>query len=290
MIFLILFLLCALVVSIVKTMVQVMLKEEYDEWARPLAMRLTRAAGRINRGYRDEWIAELTYAQQVEDNPGMIFALSLLAGSPKLLIFEMRRAAFGHHPLASAPKIQVAAKRALDLILSAGMLLVVLPLLLFTAVAVLLSSPHGPVLFRQQRVGRNGKTFTSYKFRTMHIDRARSGNSQPRVTVVGSFPRRSSLDEVPQLFSVLTGRMSLVGPRPEPPFVVDRYDERQRRRLTVKPGITGLWQVSGSRSSTLTDQIDRDLEYVESWTFWTDFKLLLKTIPAVLRERRGGDE
>jgi len=175
------------------------------------------------------------------------------------------------------------------------------PLLPFIALAIKLGS-RGPVLYSQERCGLNGRRFTLHKFRTMYegADRrldevahlnevegpAFKARRDPRVTPVGRLLRRFSLDELPQLFNVLRSDMSLVGPRPPLPEEVERYERWQRRRLSMKPGLTGLWQVSGraeldnfSRWTTL------DLAYIDQWSLWLDFKILLKTIPAVLSTR-----
>jgi exopolysaccharide biosynthesis polyprenyl glycosylphosphotransferase len=181
---------------------------------------------------------------------------------------------------------------------AAAVLLVLLsPLLLFIAVAIKATSP-GPVLFRQTRCGLNGRRFTLYKFRSMQMDadtlkasltpfNEMSGPAfkmtrDPRVTAVGALLRRSSLDELPQLWNIMQGDMSFVGPRPAVVEEVTRYQPWQRRRLSVKPGLTGLWQVSGRNELSFDDWIRLDLEYIDNWSMWLDLKIALKTIPAVL--------
>jgi lipopolysaccharide/colanic/teichoic acid biosynthesis glycosyltransferase len=160
-----------------------------------------------------------------------------------------------------------------------------------------LDSP-GPALFRQQRVGKHGKLFTCYKFRTMVIDaEARKAElvalneadgplfkirRDPRVTRVGRLLRRSSLDELPQLWNVLSGEMSLVGPRPALPEEVALYEPWHRRRLEVMPGLTGLWQVLGRSNTTFDEMVQLDIYYAENWSVNTDLRILLRTIPAVL--------
>jgi exopolysaccharide biosynthesis polyprenyl glycosylphosphotransferase len=183
--------------------------------------------------------------------------------------------------------------------LGAAVLLALLaPVLLAVAVAVRAGSP-GPVLFRQVRVGRGGAEFTIYKFRTMRTDaeerlaELRHLNEQdgvlfklrddPRVTRVGRYLRRFSLDELPQLVNVLTGDMSLVGPRPPLPAEVAAYPEDMRRRLVVKPGLTGLWQVSGRAELSWEEAVRLDLRYVENWSLSLDLVILLRTLTAVLR-------
>jgi len=201
-------------------------------------------------------------------------------------------------------------KRAMDLLGSSLGLLALSPLLLGIALAVKVSSP-GPVLFRQRRIGQYGVPFTFLKFRSMHavndsaihkeyIKRLIAGDVQadaseasdtvvykitedPRVTRVGRFLRRTSLDELPQLLNVLRGEMSLVGPRPPIPYEVDSYDLWHRRRvLEVKPGITGLWQVNGRSKLPFDDMVRLDLAYAETWSPWLDVKILLRTPRAVV--------
>jgi exopolysaccharide biosynthesis polyprenyl glycosylphosphotransferase len=177
-------------------------------------------------------------------------------------------------------------------------LLLISPLLLAMVLAVKLNSP-GPAMFRQVRVGRDGREFRIYKFRTMRIDaeavmaRMQHLNehdgvlfkmrNDPRVTPVGRFLRRFSLDELPQLINVVRGEMSLVGPRPPLPSEVERYPFDMYRRLAVKPGLTGLWQVSGRSDLPWEEVVRLDLRYVESWSLSLDLVILLRTITAVLR-------
>jgi exopolysaccharide biosynthesis polyprenyl glycosylphosphotransferase len=182
---------------------------------------------------------------------------------------------------------------------SAGLgVLLMLPLLLGIAVAVKATSP-GPVLFRQERVGRDGRTFSMFKFRSMVTGADRmlgdlvaedDGNGvlfkkkdDPRITRVGKFIRRYSLDELPQLLNVLRGEMSLVGPRPPLPCEVERYGFDMHRRFLVKPGVTGLWQVSGRSDLSWDDSVRIDVRYVENWSLTFDFMILWKTVGAVLR-------
>jgi exopolysaccharide biosynthesis polyprenyl glycosylphosphotransferase len=192
------------------------------------------------------------------------------------------------------------AKRAFDILASVLILVVTSPLLLAVAITVRLSTP-GPVLFKQERVGINGKPFQMLKFRTMVTDaearllelekQARdAGNSvlfkmkdDPRVTPVGRFLRRYSLDELMQLVNVLNGSMSLVGPRPPLAREVESYETKVHRRFLVKPGITGLWQVSGRSNLSWEDSVRLDLYYVENWSIVGDLVILWKTARAVLR-------
>ncbi|MDQ1293762.1 MAG: Undecaprenyl-phosphate galactose phosphotransferase, WbaP/exopolysaccharide biosynthesis polyprenyl [Actinomycetota bacterium] len=190
------------------------------------------------------------------------------------------------------------AKTALDYTVALLAIGLLSPLLLAVALTVKLSGP-GPVLFRQERVGRAGKVFRMHKFRSMHMDAeerlAHLGGSDqgagplfklhddPRVTRVGRVIRRYSLDELPQLFDVLLGRMSLVGPRPPLPREVEEYEGAVHRRLLVKPGITGLWQVSGRSDLSWEETVRLDLSYVENWSLGLDLSLIARTLRAVLR-------
>jgi exopolysaccharide biosynthesis polyprenyl glycosylphosphotransferase len=196
--------------------------------------------------------------------------------------------------------LALAGKRVIDVVVSAAVLLLTAPLLAATALAIRLESP-GPVLFRQRRVGLNGRAFQMLKFRSMLVDaeqrleglRARNEMSgpvfklthDPRVTPVGRFLRKASIDELPQLWNVLRGEMSLVGPRPPLPSEVSQYQRWQRRRLSVKPGITCTWQVSGRNGIDFEQWMQLDLAYIDNWSLWGDVRICLKTIPAVLSAR-----
>ncbi len=189
-------------------------------------------------------------------------------------------------------------KRGLDLALSLLFLVLLAPLVAVIAIAIRLDS-RGPVIFLQQRVGRDGWLFKCYKFRSM-VDGADEGRadlwdrneatgpifkmrSDPRITRVGRVLRRLSLDELPQLWNVLRGDMSLVGPRPPMPCEVEGYADWHRRRLEVAPGLTGLWQVSGRSDLTFDEMVMLDLFYAENWSLGLDLNILLRTVPSVLR-------
>ncbi|MGY1708513.1 sugar transferase [Geodermatophilus sp. SYSU D00758] len=188
-------------------------------------------------------------------------------------------------------------KGGIDRAAAAVALLLLAPVLLVIAVAVRAGSP-GPVLYRQERVGANGRVFTILKFRSMVVDADRQVEAlagqnisdgllfkmrvDPRVTPVGRWLRRFSLDELPQLFNVLAGSMSLVGPRPPLPGEVARYDTSVSRRLLVKPGLTGLWQISGRSDLPWEEAVRLDLRYVENWSLALDLLILAKTVRAVL--------
>ena len=177
-------------------------------------------------------------------------------------------------------------------------ILVLSPVFLVCAAVIRLESP-GPVIFKQKRIGRDGRPFNFYKFRSMYIDagqrrqellkanESKDGvifkmQKDPRVTRFGRFIRKFSIDELPQLFNVVVGDMSLVGPRPPLPSEVAEYTLEDRKRLTVKPGITCIWQVSGRSDIPFRQQVALDKEYIMSRSLWRDLWILLKTVPAVL--------
>jgi len=213
-------------------------------------------------------------------------------------------------PVAGVPFVHVAGprssqatswpKRAFDLVVASCALLAVLPVMVIAAVAIKLYD-GGPVFYRQRRVGLHGQPFDCLKFRSMHVHaeereaemRTSAGHTgalfkmhvDPRVTPVGAFMRRFSIDELPQLFNVLGGSMSIVGPRPQQQWEVDTYTEAARRRLQVLPGITGLWQVSGRSDLRWEDAVRLDLYYRDNWSLPGDVAILLKTVRAVLGKR-----
>ncbi len=195
-------------------------------------------------------------------------------------------------------RCSVAFKRFMDIVLAFLAVIIGSPVFLLTALLVKVTSP-GPIIFSQIRVGRYGRHFKFYKFRSMYIDaEARkaellkhneSGDGvifkmkhDPRITPVGRFIRKFSIDELPQLFNVILGDMSLVGPRPPLPSEVRSYTLEERKRLNITPGITCLWQVSGRSELPFSKQIALDKEYISSRSGWKDFLILLKTIPAIL--------
>ena len=192
-------------------------------------------------------------------------------------------------------------KRFMDIVLAIFAIIAGSPVFLLTALLVKLTSP-GPIIFSQVRVGKHGRHFKFYKFRSMYIDaEARkaelmklneSGDGvifkmkrDPRITPIGRFIRKFSIDELPQLFNVLLGDMSLVGPRPPLPSEVRTYTLEARKRLNITPGITCIWQVSGRSELPFSKQIALDKEYIASRSAWKDFLILLKTIPAILTGR-----
>ncbi len=185
-----------------------------------------------------------------------------------------------------------ALKRLMDLIIGSLTLVVTAPLMLLIGVLIRLDSP-GPALIKQERIGEGGRPFGMYKFRTMYVDapqRPPSGvphkrRNDPRVTRLGRWLRRFSLDELPQLFNVLKGEMSLVGPRPELPWLVERYQPWQRRRFAVPPGMTGWWQINGRSERPMHEHVEDDLYYIRNYSLWLDIFILLRTIPAVIKGR-----
>lgn len=196
--------------------------------------------------------------------------------------------------------LHLAFKRVMDIALSVLVMLLALPVIASVALLIKLTE-GGRVLYRQTRIGLNGRRFTMYKFRTMVEDAEERQNEllhlneadgpafkigqDPRVTNLGRFLRRFSLDELPQLWNVLRGDMSLVGPRPPIPDEVARYQRWQRRRLSMKPGLTCLWQVSGRSQLDFQRWMELDLQYIDTWSPWLDVKILARTVPAVLSGR-----
>jgi exopolysaccharide biosynthesis polyprenyl glycosylphosphotransferase len=191
-------------------------------------------------------------------------------------------------------------RRCVDVVAALLLIAVLSPLLAAVALVIKLTSP-GPVLFRQLRCGLHGRPFVFLKFRSMRVGAdlmkhhlapfnemdgpAFKMTNDPRVTPVGRFLRRTSLDELPQLFNILRGDMSFVGPRPAVVDEVRQYEPWQRRRLSMKPGLTCLWQISGRNELTFDEWMRLDLEYIDNWSLWLDLKIALKTIPAVLLGR-----
>ncbi len=191
-------------------------------------------------------------------------------------------------------------KRLLDIALSVVLLVAATPVLLIAALVIRLTS-RGPVIYRQKRAGMNGRIFTLYKFRTMveGADRqmealadgaGRDGATfklkrDPRITRPGFWLRKFSIDELPQLWNVLRADMSIVGPRPAEPGDIRRYERRHRRRLSMRPGLTCIWQVSGRNLLNFNRRVEMDLEYIDNWSLALDVKIILKTIPAVLSSR-----
>jgi exopolysaccharide biosynthesis polyprenyl glycosylphosphotransferase len=192
---------------------------------------------------------------------------------------------------------QLFLKRVLDVVVSATLLVLLSPVLLLAAIGIKLTDP-GPALFAQERVGMNRRRFRMYKFRSMYVDAERRRaevehlnemdgpvfkmKNDPRVTPLGHWLRATSIDELPQLFNVLRGQMSLVGPRPPLMDEVERYEWLYRKRLSIKPGVTCFWQVSGRNDVSFRQWMELDRTYVDHWSLWLDLKILAMTVPAVL--------
>lgn len=211
---------------------------------------------------------------------------------------------FGAYPVMEVhwepiPTVGLFVKRIFDLTFSAFALILLLPAFAIIALAIKVNS-RGPAFYVSKRIGRKGQTFPCYKFRTMvldaeelkeslhHLNERSNGllfkiERDPRVTSIGRFLRVYSIDELPQLWNVLRGEMSLVGPRPPLPTEFNQYSLEHLRRLDVKPGLTGFWQISSRQDPSFENYMKRDLEYIEKWGFWMDAKILLKTLPVVLK-------
>lgn len=219
-----------------------------------------------------------------------------------LRIAKVRQTDFSGFPLLdfetfSAQEWQLFIKRLFDVLFSITLITLLSPLLLVVALAVKLDS-RGPVFFEQKRCGLNGRQFTLYKFRSMvqnaefkkrAIEKMNEMDGpvfkvrrDPRITTLGRILRRTSIDELPQLFNVLRGDMSLVGPRPPLPIEVEMYQLWQRRRLSLKPGLTCIWQVSGRNKIKFERWMEMDLEYIDNWSLWLDFKILVRTFFVVI--------
>jgi lipopolysaccharide/colanic/teichoic acid biosynthesis glycosyltransferase len=271
--------------------------DELAAWLPRVTLRLVafhakRLPPSIGPRMAEEW------TEAVSSIPGpvskLLFALDLIRAVPALRreFSESRRGAVGL-------MLRDAIKRGLDIVGSLGLLVVLTPAFVAITVAVKLTS-KGPVFIRQQRIGEGGQPFTMLRFRTMHVDADPATHQQhvatfvkngvealcddPRVTSIGHFLRRSSLDELPQFWNVLKGEMSLVGPRPPLPFEVATYKRLHRRRLhEARPGVTGLWQVMGLGRTTFDEMVRLDVEYARTRTVWLDIKILLATPAAAVR-------
>jgi exopolysaccharide biosynthesis polyprenyl glycosylphosphotransferase len=228
------------------------------------------------------------------------FPLAGLANSYEYPRFPLPSATTSRRQSRLAYEAAVLTKRAMDVVVSLATISMLAPVFVVTAIAIKFTSP-GPVFFRQERIGLHGRAFRVLKFRSMTAGAeknvaelmAENGGYQPfykirndpRVTRVGRFLRRASIDELPQLFNVLRGDMSLVGPRPQVYAEVEQYAFQHTTRLTVKPGITGLWQVSGRSDLAWPDAVRLDMRYVDTWSLAGDVGILLKTAKAVVTSR-----
>ena len=226
----------------------------------------------------------------------------LVPGILELIASRISTDEIGGIPLLTVKEIRLQGfnallKRFVDIAVSLSGLLLLSPLILLVAIAVRLES-KGPILFMQKRVGKDGRTFNLYKFRSMiqgaeamfeRVVAEKGGDilrfkakDDPRTTRVGRIIRKFSIDELPQLVNVLIGDMSLVGPRPPVPIEVEKYSAWHKKRLRIRPGITGLWQVSGRSELPFEDMVRLDVYYIENWSLWMDFRIILRTIPTVV--------
>ncbi len=236
-----------------------------------------------------------------EQGVGVMIALDVLRfGNARMSVGDLNGLPMLALTRTPSDELALAAKRVFDMAVSLVVLLLLSPVLLAVAAAIKLDSP-GPVFFRQRRVGLQGRTFDILKFRSMfqdaeaRLESLRAHNemsgpvfkmkNDPRITRVGRFIRKTSLDEFPQFWNVLRGEMSVVGPRPPLPAEVRQYKRWQRRRLSVKPGITCVWQISGRNNIDFDRWMELDLQYIDQWSLWNDIQICLKTIPAVLGSR-----
>ncbi|HTY18106.1 MAG TPA: sugar transferase [Myxococcota bacterium] len=265
--------------------------------------------------FRNEVIDEVVVAcpRSLLPQIGSVIGLCAAVGVPVTILSDLfgdylplpRSTSFGSLPALSFAMVhhshtKLVVKRAIDAVGASALLLLVSPVLAAAAVLIKLSSP-GPVFFRQLRCGLYGRRFAMLKLRTMYQDaesRRREVEhlneltgpvfkirNDPRITPIGRWLRRWSIDELPQLWNVLRGDMSLVGPRPPIPGEVDQYLTSQRRRLSMRPGLTCLWQVHGRNEIEFEEWVKLDLEYIDSWSLRRDLQILVRTLPAVLRGR-----
>jgi exopolysaccharide biosynthesis polyprenyl glycosylphosphotransferase len=257
--------------------VAICLPAEHSRLVEPIA-RLCEEEGRIVRIPMADTAVNVTGGRVEEFDGGLV--LSLVYGPDRA--------------------VALVGKRVLDVGLGVMALIILAPVMAIVALAVRVVD-GSPVIFRQTRVGLNGRPFQVTKFRTMLpdaevlLDDLQADNeirgpafkltNDPRLTRTGRILRATSLDELPQIWNVLRGEMSLVGPRPPLPREVDEYDLWHRRRLSMKPGITGLWQVQGRREENFDRWVELDLAYIDRWSIWLDFKIMFRTIPAMFQGR-----
>jgi exopolysaccharide biosynthesis polyprenyl glycosylphosphotransferase len=250
-----------------------------------------------------ERLGEVERAVHICEEQGVEVRISLdilRFGPGRMMVADMDGVPMLAFTRTPSDALALAMKRAFDMVMSAAVLVLLAPVLGVIALAIRLDSP-GPIFFRQRRVGQNGRVFDMLKFRSMYRDaearlealRAQNEMSgpvfkmanDPRVTKIGKFLRKTSLDEFPQFWNVLRGEMSIVGPRPPIPAEVRQYKRWQRRRLSMKPGITCIWQISGRNNIDFDRWMELDLQYIDEWSLWGDIQICFKTIPAVLSAR-----
>jgi len=250
-----------------------------------------------------ERLGDVERGMQLCEEQGVEVRISLdilRFGSGKMMIADVDGVPMLAFTRTPSDTLALAAKRMFDFVASAAAVIVLAPVFAAITVAIKLDS-QGPVFFRQRRVGLNGRAFQMLKFRSMFQDAEQSLEAlkaqnemsgpvfkmanDPRITKVGRFLRRTSLDELPQFLNVLKGEMSVVGPRPPIPSEVRQYKRWQRRRLSVRPGITCVWQISGRNNVDFDHWMELDLDYIDHWSLWGDLAICFKTIPAVLSTR-----
>jgi exopolysaccharide biosynthesis polyprenyl glycosylphosphotransferase len=269
-------------------------------YGRPMLSRIAREefVDEIIIASTDPGVTRIAIQEARRNKLDVKFAPDICVPCDREIVFD----SVGHIPLLRIhehrpPEYRLAFKRSLDVVFSLCGLIVVSPLLLLIAATIKLDS-SGPIFYRATRTGRKGRPFFCYKFRTMIAgadavkDDLRARNERdgaffkigndPRVTTIGRFLRRYSLDEIPQLLNVLLGDMSLVGPRPHPPDDVSLYKIQHLQRLDFVPGITGLWQVTARRDPSFERSVALDVEYIKNWNLWLDLRILCKTVGAVL--------
>lgn len=269
--------------------------------------------GSIIRKYN---LSEIIIAdQKLDDETKFLIVKSGFKSNIKVLIvsniFELMMGSLSITEIYGIPTITLAKspirginfliKRLMDIVLSFLFIVLIFPFFIIIALAIVIDS-KGPIFFKQMRVTKHGKIFKCLKFRSMivnaeelkgtiaHLDEKKDGpifkiKNDPRITRIGRFLRKYSLDELPQFINVLVGDMSIVGPRPPIPKEVEEYSQKQLERLKVKQGITGLWQVSGRSELSFQEMVNLDIFYIEHWTLWLDIKIILKTIPAILSSK-----
>ncbi|MBL8110311.1 MAG: sugar transferase, partial [Anaerolineales bacterium] len=232
--------------------------------------------------------------------------LRMSSGLYEVITTGMTVNEFAYVPLVNVHKVRLTGtdimlKTILDYTLAIVSVILLIPVFLLIALLVKITSPRGPIIHRRRVMGLNGRKFHALKFRTMHVNgdeildrhpelkeelaRNHKLKNDPRVTWIGNYLRKISFDELPQLFNVLMGSMSLVGPRMISPEEVAMYKQFDMNLLTVKPGITGLWQVSGRSDISYDERVRLDMYYIRNWSIWLDLQLLFQTIPAVLKSR-----
>lgn len=247
-----------------------------------------------------KWLDSLDEVVRICEEEGI--EITILADLYDTIIAETHLSFLHDIPLLSfstisAQEWKLIIKTAIDFVVAAAMLMLLAPLFIVISILIKLTSP-GPVFFKQSRYGLRGRSFKMYKFRSMWVDaeermeEIRHLNEMsgpvfkimrdPRITSIGRFLRKTSLDELPQLINVLKGEMSLVGPRPPIPNEVNKYERWQRRRLSMKPGLTCLWQIKGRNKIAFEKWMELDLQYIDNWSLGLDFKIILKTVPVVL--------